>query len=807
MRLEPDQLGPRCNPLEVDAALAVSDATDGDLPGHQDVLKTIRFSADVAQSGFNIFVIGEPSTGKFEATRALLTKLARQMPTPDDLCYVNCFEDPSRPLSLRLPAGYGGKLRAALATLVDELRTAIPAVFDSEEYHSRLAKIDGHYAGIQEKTFRELITEARANGVALWRTSSGFSFAPASNGDVMPPEVFEQLPAEEKTRVGHAIEALQQRLDRLMRQVVGWRRERRAALRKLDREVTVIAVGNLVDDLIRQFLIFPAAVDVLVAIQIDVIDNASLFQQSAESAPAPEAGVSHAEVADPARRYRVNLLVANPPHGGAPVVVEENPGHANLVGRIEYGSRYGALITDFGMIKPGAMHRAAGGFLLLDARRLLVQPFAWDALKRALLTHEIRIESLGQQLGLVSTVTLEPQPVRFDSKVVLFGDRSLYWLLQRFDPDFSELFKMAPEFGMTSERSSQSVASYARWAVSIARDEGLLGFSPSAIARVIDWSSRVAGDVAKLSLELRRVRDLMVEANHWALEADASAVGGSHIDQALRERWSRGGELRRRLQESVAHRTLRIETDGARVGQVNGLAVLSLGEASFGLPTRITATTRLGDGAVVDIQRESDLGGATHTKGVMILAAYMAARFSSREPLSLTASIVFEQTYGEVDGDSASLAELCALLSSLSGMPIRQSLAITGSVDQHGLVQAIGAVNEKIEGFYDICQARDQLTAGCGVLIPSANCRHLALKDEVIEAVRDKRFNIIAVDSVEQAVAWLVSDPDAALIGQEPALEVLSRRLDERVRARLRDFSRLRQRYSHGPAERGHRRR
>lgn len=813
MRLAADQLAPRCDPEAIAQALEQSGAADPELPGQREALEAIRFSADVTQSGFNVFVIGEPSTGKIEATSALLRKLAVGMPTPDDVCYVNQFDDASRPRSLRLPAGWGMRLRAALALLVDELKTTIPAVFESEEYHSRVAKIDGHYASIQEQTFGELITEARASGVALWRTPSGFSFAPAQNGDVMPPETFEQLAAEEKARIGRAIEALQQRLERLMRQVIGWRRERRAALRQLDREVTVIAVGNLVDDLIRQFLPMPAAVELLASVQRDVIDNAALFQQSSESASSTEASASHAEVIDPARRYRINVLVSHRAGSGAPVVIEENPGYLNLVGRIEYLARFGALVTDFGMIKAGAMHRAAGGYLLLDARRVLVQPFAWDALKRALFSREIRIESLGQQFGLVSTVTLEPQPVAFDAKVVLFGDRPLYLLLQALDPDFSQLFRIAPEFAEVSDRSPEAIAGYARWMARAIQAEGLRAFSPAALGRVLDWSSRLAGDAGKLSLELRRVRDLLVEANHRASEADASQVSGEHVLDALAARWSRGGEVRRRLQEAILNQTLVIATEGIRVAQVNGLAVISLGDTSFGLPTRITATTRYGDGSVVDIQRESDLGGATHTKGVMILASYLASRFGSREPLSLSASLVFEQTYGEVDGDSASLAELCALLSSLSGYALRQSFAVTGSVDQHGSVQAIGGVNEKIEGFFDICRSR---LAGNGrpaplqgVLIPSANIRHLALRDDVVASVRNGRFAVVAVDSVEQAMAWLVAPGGEREAGMppegawfEPDAAALSRALDERVRLRLRELSRIRQRASRGGSDR-----
>lgn len=797
IRLSPEQLAPRCDPSSLVVPESAEAARSIEPPGQRDAVESVRFAAAVRQPGFNLFVIGDTSTGKLDTTSSLLRSIAAQSPTPDDICYRNNFDDPARPLCLRLPPGWGLRLRDAMALLVDELRTAIPAVFESEEYHSRVSTIDSRFAALQERTFGELIAEARSSGVALWRTPSGFSFAPARDGDVMPPEDFEQLPPADRERIGRAIETLQQRLERLMRHVVSWRRERRAALRKLNREVTMIAVGNLVDDLIRQYLPLPEVVEHLVALQRDVIDNAELFQQPSEGSTTDWA-TTQSDGDTPTRRYLLNLLVTRGRHEGAPVVVEESPSFSNLVGRVEYMARFGALVTDFGMIKPGAMHRAAGGYLLLDARRVLMQPFAWDALKRALITREIRIESAGQQLGLTSTVTLEPQPTPFDAKVVLFGDRSLYMMLRSFDPDFSELFKIAPEFGRVTERTAESVARYAQWLALAAQQAGLRRFNADALGRVIDWSSRIAEDSTKLSLELRRVQDLLVEADQWAGRRGAERVESGDVLASLAARRVRTGEIRQRVHQQIFERTLLIDTEGSRVAQVNGLAVIALGEHSFGLPARITATTRIGDGSVVDIQRESQLGGSVHSKGVMILSSYLAARYSAREPLSLSGSLVFEQTYAEVDGDSASLAELCALLSSLSGLALRQSFAMTGSVNQHGEVQAVGAVNEKIEGFFDICEARrtaasadEPVTAVHGVLIPASNVRHLALRDDVVAAVRAGRFAVVAVGRVDEAIAWLFSD------GVEPPdVAACSARMDERIRRRLREFARLRQRFA-----------
>jgi predicted ATP-dependent protease len=474
-------------------------------------------------------------------------------------------------------------------------------------------------------------------------------------------------------------------------------------------------------------------------------------------------------------------------------VIEDNPTLGNLIGRVEYLARFGALMTDFGMIKAGSLHRAAGGFLLVDARRVLMQPFAWDALKRVLITREIRIESLGQQYGLVSTVTLEPQPVPFDARVVLFGDRWLHSMLQTVDPDFDDLFRIAPEFVDDAPRDELGLSGYARWVAGIAARAGLRPFHRSAVARLIDWSSRETADCARLSLLVRRIGDLMTEADRWAARAGAARVESDHLARALEARRERSDDLRRRMHEMILNHTVLIDTAGAVPGQVNGLAVLGSGEVRFGIPTRITATTRVGEGTVVDIQRESHLGGAIHTKGVMILSAWLAARYSALSPLSVAGSLVFEQTYGEVDGDSASLAEACALLSALAGIPVRQAIAVTGSLNQRGAVQAIGGVNEKIEGYFEVCRARG-LDGSHGVLIPVDNCRHLMLRDDVTDAVRAGRFRVMAVSNVDEAAALLMAGTEAW--PDDSDMASLMRDIDERVRRRLNAYARIRLKHS-----------
>lgn len=741
--------------------------------GQERAIEAIDLAVGIRHSGFNLVVLGDPATSKFEATRNRLAAIARGRPRPDDWCYVNNFSEAHRPHALRLPSGQGAGFRRDIGQLVEELLGAIPAVFESDDYRSRVEQIDAQFGSRQEQGFNELVEEARKHGILLLRTPNGFSFAPDKNGEVMPHEEFEALPQAEKDRVAQAVQELQEKLQRLLRQIVQWRRAYRDEMKQLNREVTTFAVGGMVDDLVRRYVALPEVVTWLEALKEDVIENADSFRTQGEATP-QQPGAPQAEALPPLRRYEVNLLVGDDDRQGAPVVSEENPTYTNLVGRIEHLARFGALLTDFGLIKPGALHRANGGYLLLDLRKVLMQGLAWEALKRALHTGEIRIESPGQFYGAVSTVSLEPQPIPLDIKVVLFGDRTLQMLLQAYDPDFVELFKVAADFEDDAIASSSSLPVYARLIATIARKVSSLALDREAVARVVEFSARLADDAGKLSLHRSALEDLLIEADYWARKDERSLIGAEQIQRALDARVERSDRIRRRMQEAILNGTIMIDTAGAEAGQINGLAVYSVGNLVFGQPTRITATTRIGDGHVIDIQREAQMAGAIHSKGVMILSAFLAARYAARQPFALNASLAFEQTYGPVDGDSASLAEACALVSSLAGVPIRQSWAVTGSIDQRGEVQAIGGANEKIEGFFDLCAARG-LDGRQGVLIPHANLRHLMLRREVVDAVAAGRFAIHAVATFDQAIALLTGETD----------------IDTKVRARLAQFVEL----------------
>ncbi len=725
----------------------------GEFIGQARAMGAIEFGAGMRHDGYNLYALGPPGTGKRSLVRQVLEQRVGAQPVPDDWCYVHNFAEAHRPRALRLPAGRGGQLRDDMARLLEELRSAIPGAFDSDQYRAKVEAIRNEYDERQERAIRALGEESAANGVALLRTPDGFVFAPTKDDKVLEPDQYDKLPDEEKAKIDEKVAAYQARLEEIVRNIPKWRREMRQALRQMNQETAMLAVGHLMDDLFAAYADLPAVVEYLTLVREDVLQNTDLFLKHGEGG-----GMMAGVDASGLHRYQVNLLVDNAACSGAPIITDDNPTYNNLIGRVEHVAQLGALVTDFTLIKPGSLHRANGGYLLVEARKLLVQPFAWESLKRALYAKSLRIESVGQMLSLVPTVSLEPEEIPLDVKVVLFGDRMIYYLLQELDPEFSELFKVAADFEDSMPRSDESALLYARLIATLVRREGLFAFERGAVARVIEHSARMVGDAEKLTAHMQSVLDLLREADYWARQAGAAQVQAQHVDRAIEAADKRSDRVKQRLQEEILRGTMLIDTSGEVVGQINALSVVELGESRFAYPTRVTATTRIGDGDVVDIEREVELSGAIHSKGVLILSSFLASRYSRNRPLSLSASLVFEQSYGYVEGDSASLAELCALLSDLAQAPIKQSLAVTGSVNQFGQVQAIGGVNEKIEGFFDICKGRG-LTGQQGVLIPSANIKHLMLKREVRDAVAAGQFRVIAVDTVDEAIELLTGVP------------------------------------------------
>ncbi len=782
--LAPDRLYRACDtaqfPFTTTAEL--DDLAEG--IGQMRAIDAAHFGIGMRHAGYNLYVMGPPGIGKRYLISQLLDRRVGAEVNPPDWCYVHNFDQPHKPRAIQLPAGMGVRFHADMQRLVAELQATIPAVFEGEEYRRRLSQIDEEFSERQTQAFGEVGDEAIKQGVTLLRTPNGFSFAPLKKNEVMSPDDFDKLSTEEKTRIEQAIAGLQEQLEKVIRQVHQWRRERIERVRKLNEEVVLFAVGHLIDDLRRDYADFPAVCGYLNEVQQNVIESMDEFRHPKQAMSALAALTS--ELPD-FSRFRVNLFVARDGTEGAPVVYEDHPTYQNLIGRVEHASQLGALVTNFLLIKPGALHQANGGYLLLDTFKLLSQPFAWEGLKRALSTHEIRIESLGQMYSLVSTVSLEPEPIPLDAKVILLGNRLLYYLLAQYDSDFSELFKVAADFEDEVERSADNDLLYARLIGTLVRRDKLQPFDRGAVARVIEHSARRAEDAEKLSTHMESLADLVREADYWAAQEKRDVVTRADVERAIQAQIKRSDRLRERSHEAILRGILHIDTDGERVGQVNGLSVFQLGDFSFAQPSRITANTRLGEGELVDIQREVKLGGSIHSKGVLILSSFLASRYAAEQPLSLAASLTFEQTYGQVEGDSASVAELCAILSSLANAPIRQSLAVTGSVDQFGRVQAIGAVNDKIEGYFDICNQRG-LTGKQGVLIPASNVAHLMLRGDVVEAAAAGRFHIYAVETVDQALELLTGIPVGTTATEGS--------LDQRVAQRLQHLGELRRKYA-----------
>jgi lon-related putative ATP-dependent protease len=799
----PDALYRRCNPGQFSFASTAELEAKLYIIGQERAIESVRFGVGMQQEGYNLFALGPQGMGKHSAVTQYLQKKAANEATPPDYCYVYNFKQAHQPHLLHLPAGTGTALRQDMENLVEELFAVLPAAFESEDYQSQRQTIGEELQQQQEATLETLNQRAQEQNIALIRTPAGLAFAPVHNGDVISPEEFQQLDEAEREQIQEKVADLQKELQQIMRQVPQWSRQIREKLKELNQEVVTFTVTPLIEELRQKYAQFEAVDNYLQGLQADITENVDKFLHSqgegqeqviqtmlgqvsggGENWPSPSSPFFN--------RYKVNVLVDHSQSEGAPVVYETHPTYHNLIGRIEHMAQMGALFTDFTLIKPGALHKANGGYLILDVRNVLLQPYAWESLKRALQAGEIRIESLGQTLGLISTISVEPEPIPLAVKIVLLGERQIYYLLYHLDPDFRELFKVTVDFEDEMPRSAENNRSYAELIASLVARDDLRHFRPDAVARVIEHSSRLMGDAEKLSTHMRTIADLIREASFWADENGNGQVHAEDVQKAIDAQNYRNGRIRERVQEAILRETILIDTTGIKVGQINGLSVMQIGNATFGRPSCITARVKLGKGEVVDIERQVEMGGPLHSKGVLILAGFLGARYAIERPLSLSASLVFEQSYGGIDGDSASSAELYALLSALSNVPIKQSLAVTGSVNQHGQVQAIGGVNEKIEGFFDICEARG-LTGEQGVLIPQANVKNLMLRQDVVEAVANGQFAVYPIVNIDQGIEILtgVAAGEADNEGQYSA-DSINGRISQRLKMlaeKLRDFN------------------
>jgi predicted ATP-dependent protease len=726
--------------------------------GQERAMDAISFGTEINHAGYNLYVMGSSGMGRHHLLKQKLIEQASKDPPRSDWCYVANYMDPSKPRALRLPAGMGRQLSHHMDQLIGDLLNAIPTAFQSDEYRRRFQEITQRFKQRKETTAATLSSLAEKHSVALLDTPTGYSITAMRDNKILSSEEFEALPEEEKARYHAAIDKIKKELRDVLAKVPLWQKELRQYMEALESDITELTASQLIKELKASYEELPEVLEYLQQVQQDIVENGRMFRSDDE--------IEQEQLsADNPRftRYRVNLLVEQQQQH-APVIYEDNPTYQNLVGRIEHIARMGTLITDFTLIKPGALHLANGGYLVLDAQKILSSAFAWDGLKRALSAKEVRIDPIERQLSLAGTVSLEPEPIKIDLKVAIVGDRFLYFLLKAYDPEFSSLFKVTADFEEDMHRDDSRDETYAQLIATLQQREGLRALDPSGVSQTIDWASRRTGDSEKLSLHMGSLLNLLQEADHLAQNAELAVIDGTLINQAIGNQRHRLDRIRERLQEDIQRGTLLIDTQGAQLAQVNGLSILEVAGYAFGIPTRISATARIGSGDLIDIERETTLGGPLHSKGVLIISAYLAYRYARHQPLSLSASLVFEQTYGEVEGDSASAAELCALLSAIGDVPLNQSLAVTGSVNQHGQIQAIGGVNEKIEGFFDICNGRG-LSGKQGVIIPAANVKDLMLNEQLVEAAAAGKFHIYAASHIDQVMTLLTGieagQPDA----------------------------------------------
>ncbi len=759
--------------------------------GQQRAVEAIQFALGMKKPGYNLFAVGPRGTGKYRLVRGLVEAAANERRAENDWAYVHNFADERRPNALALPAGRGEAFAEAMEQLVRDARAALTNAFSGEDYRNAVQAIQDEVERRQNTALEALRAEAAAKNITLLNTPMGMGFAPLAEGKVMDPDAFNQLPEDERKRIEEDIRGLQEGLRDAMQKMPAVLQEVRERIEAVNEETAEFATGGLVRAVLERFADIAAVSAYLEEVHADLKDSVDLFlkaQKPPEDEKAPQRGP------DPEaffRRYRVNLIVRHDDAGPAPVVYEDEPTYERLIGRIEQRVEMGTLVTDFSMIRAGALHRANGGYLLLDARKVLMQPMAWEALKRAVRAGEIRIEPAMGAMGLPVTTMLEPEAIPLEVKIVLLGEGNIYYPLHAYDPDFPALFKVMADFDERVVRDGDTIQKMARLIAARARKEELKPFHRVAVARLIDEMSRIEEDSERLSANVEHLTDVMREADYIAGRIGHDVVMVADVDEAIDARRRRVSRISERMQAEIVRQTMLIDTAGAVVGQINGLAVYSVGAAAFGKPSRITARVWLGRGDVLDIERTVALGGPLHSKGVLILSGYLGAQYSQDLPLSLTASLVFEQSYGGVDGDSASSAELYALLSALAEVPIFQHFAVTGSVNQRGQVQAIGGVNEKVEGFFDLCDKRG-LNGKQGVLIPASNVKHLMLHHRVIDAVEAGKFHIHAVSTIDQGIEILTGvaagKPDANGVFPEGTINA-------RVAERLHGFARARQRF------------
>ena len=729
--------------------------------GQERALASINFGLGMTNNGFNLYLAGETGTGRSSTIKSMLKKEVRNSPPPSDWCYVHNFETPDAPLALSLPAGMGSELAADMRELLDYVRGNIPSALESKEYETNRVALIERYQETNGEIFTDLEKEAAEKGFALQRTVSGLVMVPQKEGRNFTQEEYEALEKGERERIDALGRDLTEKLNDALRQVRENEKALRDALAQLDRELGLSAVGHHLNPLKEKYAGFQKIIHYLESVQEDLLLNLEDFKPQAPPPQIP--GLKLPRQEPTFERYEVNVLVENDPDEGAPIVFESNPTYNNLFGRIENIMQMGGVATtNFTLIKPGALHRANGGYLVVDAREVLINPFAWESLKRCIRNGEIKIEDVLEQYRFMTVVSLKPEPIPLHAKIIMIGSLWIYYLLFYLEPDYRKFFKVKADFDSKINRTPEIMQDYALFVATHCKKEGLLPFDAEGVAALLEHASRLVEDQDRLSAQFMELSDLIREASYWATRDGAQVVDRAGVKKAVSEKTYRCNRIEERIQEYLADGTILCDTAGSVVGQINGLSVITLGDYTFGRPSRLTTRVAQGRAGMVNIEREVKLSGPIHDKGVMILTGYLGGKFARDKPLSFSASICFEQSYEGVEGDSASSTELYSLLSAFSGLPIRQGVAVTGSVNQHGQVQPIGGVNYKIEGFYAVCKAKG-LTGDQGVIMPKLNERNLMLNDEVVQAVQAGKFHIWSVTDVDEGIEILTGVPAGKL--------------------------------------------
>jgi lon-related putative ATP-dependent protease len=735
----------------------------GELIGQERALKSIDFGLSLENKGFNIFALGDSGTGKSRAIRTILQEKASHEPVPNDWCYIYNFKDPDSPMAISIEPGRAAVFQKDMSDLIKNLMVEIPKAFDSKEYEKQRSKIIEEFQQKQKELFSSLEEEALSKGFAIRRGAPGLLIVPVKkSGEPLTEEEFAALDESERMRAEEIGKQLQERLNDIARSVREAEKLLKEMLSKLERQIALGAAGHLIDELREKYMDHMKIQAYLEAVKEDVLSHLEDFKTTEEQTPPPLPFMKMPKPEVSFARYVVNVIVNNGERKGAPVVFESNPTYLNLFGKLEYKVQYGMAMTDFTLMKAGSLHKANGGYIVINALDLLKNIFSYDSLKRAIKNREIRVEDVWEQYRLMSTTAMRPEAIPLNVKVILTGIPYLYYMLYNLDDEYRELFKVKADFDSRTARTPEAMMKYASFIASCQREEGLLPFDSAGVAKIVEYGSRLAAHKEKLSTRFSVIADLLRESHYWATKEGSALVGAKHVVKALDERIYRVNRIEETLQEMMVEDTLIVNTSGEKVGQVNGLAVLDLGDYSFGKPSRISANSYVGKAGVVNIERETKMSGRIHEKAIMIITSYLGSKYAARKQISLSASITFEQLYEMIEGDSATCAELYALLSSISGAPLKQSFALTGSMDQNGDVQPIGGVNEKIEGYYHLCKIRG-LDGSHGVIIPNRNVKHLMLKQEVVDAVKDGKFSIYAIDKVEEGLEILTGMPAGEL--------------------------------------------